>query len=122
MSLALAATYPRDRSAPLAGLFHQIAISWGRTPPLRKGEHRNARLLQRGIDRRKLGVEVRTQAVHHGNDRERDARCDQAIFDRGRPRFIRQKLQKVMLQRRLRRNCAEFCSAPYTYGKEPKVA
>ena len=67
-----------------------------------------ARLLQRGIDRRELGVEVRTEAVHHGNDRERDARRDQAIFDRGRPRFIRQKLQKVMLQLRLRWNCAEF--------------
>jgi hypothetical protein len=66
------------------------------------------RLLQRGIERRELGVEGRTQAIHHGDDRERDARRDQTIFDRGRPRFIRQKSQKVMLQLRLRCVCAEL--------------
>jgi len=37
---------------------------------------RISRLLQRSIDRREHGVEVRAQAVHHGNNRESNSGCD----------------------------------------------
>lgn len=52
-------------------------------------------LFQRRVDRIELGVEVRTQAVYHSDDRQRDAGCDQTIFNRGCPRLIRKELNQV---------------------------
>jgi hypothetical protein len=43
---------------------------------------------QRAIDRVKHGVQVTAEAVDGSKDRYRNARRDQTIFDRGRPRFI----------------------------------
>ena len=48
-------------------------------------------LLQRAVDRSELVVEVAAQAVHHSDNRKRDTRCDQAVFNRGRAGFIRQE-------------------------------
>ena len=58
-------------------------------------------LLQRAVDRGELGVEGGAETVDRRDDRERDARCDQAVFDRGCPGFVGQKLPDVMLQFRL---------------------
>src|ERR1700721_2629443 len=48
----------------------------------------NRRLFQRGVDRGELGVQVGAEAVNDRNDRERDAGCNQAVFDRGGAGFI----------------------------------
>jgi hypothetical protein len=45
-------------------------------------------LFQRGVDRRELGVEVRADAIHHGDDRERDAGRDQSVLDCGRAGLV----------------------------------
>lgn len=49
-------------------------------------------LFQRRIDARELVVEGRAQAVYGRDNRKRNARCDQAIFDGGSSRFILQEL------------------------------
>jgi len=45
-------------------------------------------LFQRGVDRRELRVEVRADAIHHGDDSERDARSDQSVLDGGRAGLV----------------------------------
>jgi hypothetical protein len=55
-------------------------------------------LLQLGIDRSELRVKIGAQAVHHRDNRKRDTRCDQTVFNRGRTRLIGQEFQKVALQ------------------------
>ena len=41
-------------------------------------------LLQRGTDGREFVVQVAAKAVDHSDNRKRNARCDQAVFNRGR--------------------------------------
>jgi hypothetical protein len=55
-------------------------------------------LFQRSVDRIKFGVEVGTQPINDRNDRKRDTRCDQAIFNRGRTGLIGQEVQKATAQ------------------------
>lgn len=55
-------------------------------------------LFQRVVDRTKGGVERRAQAVHRSDDRQRDPCRNQAIFNRGSTRLIRQKFQKKTSQ------------------------
>jgi len=45
-------------------------------------------LFQRAVDRRELRVEVRADAIHHGDDRERDAGRDQSVLDGGRAGLV----------------------------------
>jgi len=59
-------------------------------------------LLQGTVDRGELGIEGRAEPVDRRDDCERDARGDQAVFDGGCPRFVRQEPSDVMLQLRLR--------------------
>lgn len=80
-----------------------------KTPPdqIRRGQamcrliiplSRERRLLQRSIDRRELGIEVRTDTIHHRDDRKRDTRRDQAVFNRGRTGLIGQEFPENSLQ------------------------
>ena len=55
-------------------------------------------LLERSADRIELGADRRTQPIHDRNDRERNAGCDQTVFDRGCPRLVRNELQEKTLQ------------------------
>ena len=43
----------------------------------------NSRLLQRGVDRGELGVQVGAEAVDDSDNRERNAGRNQAVFDSG---------------------------------------
>ena len=58
-------------------------------------------LLQRAVDRGELGIQGGAEPIDHGDDRQRDARSDQAVFDRGCTCFIGQETLDVMLQLRL---------------------
>src|SRR6266850_454484 len=46
------------------------------------------RLLERGVDGAELGAQTGTDAVHCTDDRERDAGCNQAVFNGGRAGLI----------------------------------
>src|SRR6266478_8859063 len=59
---------------------------------------RRQKLLQRTVDRSELFVEVRSDAVNHGDNGQRDAGCNQTVFNRRGARFIGQKIQQVALQ------------------------
>ena len=50
------------------------------------------KLLQGAVNRRELVVHGAAQAVHHGDDRQGDARGNQTVFDRRRTGFIRPEL------------------------------
>src|SRR5213080_1459165 len=54
--------------------------------PLMVGRY--ARLLKRGVDGAELGAQAATDAVDCTDDRERNAGCNQAVFDGGRAGFI----------------------------------
>src|SRR6516164_2879057 len=54
-------------------------------------------LLERGVDRVELGVQVAAKAVDRNNDRNRNARCDQAIFNGRRATFIGKEICKHSL-------------------------
>ena len=56
------------------------------------------KLLQGGANRSELLVHRAAQAVHDGDDRERDAGCDQSVFDRGCTRLVVPELQNHVLQ------------------------
>jgi hypothetical protein len=62
--------------------------------PLRRGQE----LLQRAIDRSELGIEIGAETIHRRDNRKRDARRDQTVFNRGCTRLIRQKLQEATPQ------------------------
>ena len=47
--------------------------------------------LQRCVDRSELGVEFRAHSVHGGDDRQRNARGDQAVLDGGGAALVLQK-------------------------------
>jgi len=57
----------------------------------------DSRLLQRGIDRRELGVEVGAKTIDYSNDGERNAGSNQAVFDGGSARFILQETRNKVL-------------------------
>lgn len=46
-------------------------------------------------DRRELGVQLWTQAVHNRDDGERNASCDEAIFNRGGSGFVFEKREEL---------------------------
>jgi hypothetical protein len=54
--------------------------------PLRRGRE----LLQRAIDRSELGIERGAETIYRRDNRKRDARCDQTVFNRGCTRLIGQ--------------------------------
>jgi hypothetical protein len=62
------------------------------TPPdhIRRGKapEKGKLLLQGSINGIELTAEVGAETVHHRDDCQRDARCDQTVFNRGRPRLI----------------------------------
>src|SRR5579859_686657 len=76
----------------------------------------DARLLQGARDRREIGIQGCTKAVHDRDDRKRDARRDQAVFDGGRPGLVGKELENVMLQLRLHFVFGPDVPAPYVYG------
>jgi hypothetical protein len=51
-------------------------------------------LFELGRDARELIVELAAEAIDHGDDRNRNARGNQAIFDRGSPRIVLQERNK----------------------------
>ncbi|MGY3120551.1 phytoene dehydrogenase-like protein [Bradyrhizobium sp. S3.14.4] len=86
---------PRPPGAtPRAG-DRQVTASKEKQPPPGNGRRK---LLQGTANRTELVVQAGAQAVHHGDDRQRDARCDQAVFDRGCTGFVRPELQNHALQ------------------------
>ena len=60
--------------------------------PDRKDHH--WRLLQRAVNRVELRVEVSTNVVDGGDDRERNAGSDQAVFNGGGARLIVQEMPR----------------------------
>ena len=70
-------------------------------PPARRG-WRSFSLLQRAVDAAEVGIQGRAEAIDRRDDRQRDPGRNQAIFNRGRPGLVGQKLQKNALQCRLR--------------------
>ena|ERR1700687_622234 len=53
-------------------------------------------LLQRAVDRGELGVQVGTEAVDHGDDREGDAGGDQSVFDGSGSGLVMQETRKEL--------------------------
>jgi hypothetical protein len=51
-------------------------------------------LFQRAVDARKFGVQVCTKAVDDSDDRKRNTRCNQAIFDGSGAGLIFQETRK----------------------------
>ena len=56
------------------------------------------KLLQGAANRTELVVHRGAQAVHHGDDRQRDTGRDQTVFDRSCARLIGPKLRNHALQ------------------------
>ena len=54
-------------------------------------------LLQRRVERRELGVERAAETVHDGDDGQRDAGGDQAVFDGGGAGFILRETRNQVL-------------------------
>src|ERR1700745_2082550 len=54
-------------------------------------------LFQRAVDRCELVVEVTTKSVDHGDNRQRDTRRDQPIFNGGRASLVPPKTQSKIL-------------------------
>ena len=55
------------------------------------------RLFQRGVDRCEFGVQVGTQTIHYGDDRQSNTGRNQPIFDCGGTGIVSQKLPKKPL-------------------------
>src|ERR1700682_3318066 len=55
---------------------------------------RSPSLLQRGVNRGELGVQGGAEAVDRGNNRNRNAGRDQAVFNGGSARFVIQETRK----------------------------
>ena len=55
------------------------------------------RLLQRGVDGVELGAQAATDAIDRTDDRERNAGCNQAVFNSGRAGFIIQETRDKVL-------------------------
>jgi hypothetical protein len=84
-------------------------------------------LLQRASDVGEGASERRADAVHGGDDCDRDARCNQAVLDGGGSGFVLKEFQNERLHGWFRpqvgvlRTGPAPSSYPETYGMEPKV-
>src|SRR6516165_7562794 len=58
-----------------------------------------SRLLERAVDRSELRVQRGAQAVDGGDDRERNAGRDQAVFDRGGARLVLHETSNQVLHK-----------------------
>jgi hypothetical protein len=65
---------------------------------------RNRRLLQRGVDRVELGVQVAAEAVDDSDNRKRNAGRDEAVFDRGGAGLVFHETRNQILHRILHVN------------------
>src|SRR6266849_5108755 len=54
------------------------------------------RLFERGLDAGKGRVQLRAEALHDGDDRNRDAGSNETILDSGRAGLVLHKLQEVL--------------------------
>src|SRR6185295_11138488 len=54
-------------------------------------ETSRGRLLERGLDAGEGRIQLRAEALHDRDDCDRDAGCDEAIFDGGRTRLVLHK-------------------------------
>src|SRR5262249_41006569 len=91
-------------------------------------------LLQRGRDAAERGVQLGADALHNGDDRNRDAGGDEAVFDGGRTRLVLRKalhkirhseLHRVHTWLSERGPGSRYCSAdpePYVHGSERPLA
>ena len=59
----------------------------------------NRRLLQRGVDRGELVVQVAAEAVDDGDNGERDASGDQAVFNSSSAGLVLHKTRNKILHR-----------------------
>src|SRR3978361_1697787 len=59
----------------------------------------NRRLFQRGVDRRELGVQGAAESVDDGDDRQRDAGRNQAVFDGGSAGLVLHETRNQVLHR-----------------------
>ncbi len=99
--MALAPKDPAATSGPTPATEKGPAGSDPAGPGHVSHEHtpwKGRRLLQRSIDRREFVVEVRTQTVHYRDDRQRDTRRDQTVFNRGRTGLIGHEFSENTLQ------------------------
>lgn len=71
--------------------------------------------------RLELGDQVDTESVHDLDNGERDAGCDQAIFNGGGAGFISQEFNKNSFQFRILSGCAESFRCETNAFVEPKV-
>ena len=85
-----------------------------------------SRLLQRTGDVGKGGAQRRTDTVHGGDDRDRDACCNQAILNGGGSGFVLEEFRNERLHGWFDLGwCAQNGACPLflrgTYGSEPKA-
>src|SRR5438445_11661671 len=59
----------------------------------------SSRLLERAVDRSELGVQSGAEAVDGGNDRQRNASGDQAVFDGGGAGLVLHETSKQVLHK-----------------------
>jgi len=83
---------PRLRPGCIAGRKDEAARR--RLPTLDSSTLKWLVLLQRSVDRVKLGVQVTAKAVDRNDDGNRNARCDQAVFNGGCATFIGKEICK----------------------------
>src|SRR3569832_1614267 len=80
MSSPAGGNSPRGRSSDAAYEESAPTGKWGR------------KLLQGAANGRELVVQGDAEAVHHGNDGQRDTRGNQPVFDRRRTGFVQPEL------------------------------
>lgn len=68
-------------------------------------------LFERTVNRGKRRIQGGAQTVHHRNDRKRNSRCDQTVFDCGCTGFVAEETSDLMLQLRLPWSFASLLSA-----------
>ncbi len=51
-------------------------------------------LLQRAVDRAEHGIQVAAEPIDDGNDRKRNSRCDQSVFNGSSATFVGEELYK----------------------------
>ena len=87
---------------------------------------RKGRLLQRSGDVVKVGAQLSADTLHGGDDRDRDARCNQAILNGRGSGFVLEEFRNERLHGWFdlglcsERGLPQFLCG--TYGMEPKVA
>ena len=78
-------------------------------------------LLQGAVDGGELGVQGGAEPIDRCDDRQRNTRRDQAVFDRGCARFVRQEFLDEMLQLRLQISPPTSLGARTTTGQHLKL-